>query len=116
MNITPTEDTLMRNMDPQQRALFTAQMCRVRKHDGTGFALAFLLGGLGAHRFYLGQIWQGVLYVLFCWTWVPAILALFEAFLMSRPVRVYNEQRALEVAAQVRAVSPSAIPTMREAV
>lgn len=40
--------------------------------------LAFLLGGLGIHRFYLGQ-WIGVLYILFIWTFIPAFVALVEA-------------------------------------
>lgn len=39
---------------------------------------ALLLGGLGAHKFYLGQAGQGLLYLLFCWTFIPAIIALIE--------------------------------------
>lgn len=38
--------------------------------------LAFFLGGLGAHQFYAGHTAKGIVYVLFCWTFVPAILAL----------------------------------------
>lgn len=40
--------------------------------------LGILLGGLGAHKFYLGQILMGVLYFLFCWTFIPALLGLAE--------------------------------------
>lgn len=39
--------------------------------------LAIFLGGLGIHRFYLGQ-WWGILYILFCWTYVPALIGLIE--------------------------------------
>ena len=39
---------------------------------------AFFLGGLGAHRFYLGQGGLGVLYLLFCWTFIPAIAGFIE--------------------------------------
>ena len=28
---------------------------------------ALFLGGLGIHKFYLGQVWQGILYLVFCW-------------------------------------------------
>lgn len=36
------------------------------------------LGGFGAHKFYLGKNWQGVFYLLFCWTWIPGLIALVE--------------------------------------
>ncbi len=41
--------------------------------------LAFLLGGLGAHRFYVGHVGLGILYLLFFWTFIPALVALVEA-------------------------------------
>jgi hypothetical protein len=40
--------------------------------------LALFLGGLGVHKFYLGKSGMGVLYLLFCWTWIPAIVGLIE--------------------------------------
>ena len=40
--------------------------------------LAFFLGGVGAHKFYLGRIAAGFLYLLFCWTFIPAIVAFVE--------------------------------------
>jgi TM2 domain-containing membrane protein YozV len=41
--------------------------------------LAVLLGGIGVHRFYLGQLGWGLLYLLFSWTFVPLLLSLIEA-------------------------------------
>lgn len=43
--------------------------------------LAFFLGYLGVHKFYLGKIGQGFLYLIFCWTGIPAIIAFIEAIL-----------------------------------
>ena len=40
--------------------------------------LALLLGGIGVHKFYLGKGVQGILYLLFCWTFIPALLGLVE--------------------------------------
>lgn len=40
---------------------------------------AFFLGGLGVHKFYLGQPGLGIVYLLFCWTFVPAIVGFIEA-------------------------------------
>ncbi|MCV5990326.1 NINE protein, partial [Escherichia coli] len=42
---------------------------------------AFFLGGLGAHKFYLGKVGQGFLYLIFCWTFIPAIVAFIEFFI-----------------------------------
>jgi len=42
---------------------------------------AFFLGGFGGHKFYLGQIGMGILYLLFCWTFIPALVAFIEFIL-----------------------------------
>lgn len=39
---------------------------------------AILLGGIGVHKFYMRQIGKGILYILFCWTGIPSLLALIE--------------------------------------
>jgi hypothetical protein len=44
----------------------------------TAGIFALLLGGLGVHKFYLGKPVQGVLYILFCWTFIPSLIALVE--------------------------------------
>lgn len=40
--------------------------------------LAFFLGGLGVHKFYLGRPIWGIVYLLFFWTFIPAIIAFIE--------------------------------------
>lgn len=47
----------------------------------TAGVLALLLGGLGIHKFYLGKVGLGLVYLLFCWTWIPAIIALIEGII-----------------------------------
>jgi TM2 domain-containing membrane protein YozV/ribosomal protein L40E len=48
------------------------------KSRTTAAILAFLLGGFGAHKFYLGKVGLGFVYLLFFWTFIPAIIALVE--------------------------------------
>lgn len=40
--------------------------------------LALFLGGIGIHKFYLGRIGQGIIYLLLSWTFLPMIIAFFE--------------------------------------
>ena len=40
--------------------------------------LAFFLGGLGIHKFYAGKVGLGIVYLLFCWTAIPGIIAFIE--------------------------------------
>ena len=49
------------------------------KSKGTAAVLAFFLGGFGVHKFYLNEGGKGVLYLLFFWTYIPALIAFFES-------------------------------------
>ena len=40
--------------------------------------LALLLGGFGIHKFYTGAWGWGIVYIVLCWTYVPALVALGE--------------------------------------
>jgi len=42
---------------------------------------AIILGGIGIHKFYLGRVGQGILYVIFCWTFIPALIGLIEGII-----------------------------------
>ena len=48
------------------------------KNRGIAALLAFLVGGFGVHRFYLGQ-WWGVFYLLLVWTMIPGLISVIEA-------------------------------------
>ena len=40
--------------------------------------LGIFLGSLGIHKFYLGRWGWGVIYLLFCWTYIPGIVGFIE--------------------------------------
>lgn len=51
------------------------------KNRVTAGLLAILLGGIGVHKFYLGKTGVGLIYILFCWTGIPAIIGLIEGII-----------------------------------
>jgi TM2 domain-containing membrane protein YozV len=43
---------------------------------------ALLLGGIGGHTFYLGKVGQGIVFLLFCWPFIPALIASIETIIL----------------------------------
>ena len=48
-------------------------------NKGIYLVLCLLAGGAGLHKFYSGKWIQGLLYLVFCWTGIPVVLALIDA-------------------------------------
>ena len=51
------------------------------KNKWIALFLCIFLGFLGAHKFYAGKVAAGILYLLFFWTCIPAIIAFIEFIL-----------------------------------
>lgn len=49
-----------------------------RRNKTVTALLGVLLGIVGAHKFYLGKIGMGILYLLFFWTGIPLIVGIIE--------------------------------------
>ena len=96
------EMSLQQSMTDSQRMMFQSEMNQVRKNRTVAFLLTLFLGGLGAHRYYLGDIKTGIFYTLFCWTFIPAVVALVELFLILGRTDRYNEQMAMEIATKIK--------------
>ncbi len=55
-----------------------AERTEGKKQKFTAGLIALFLCGLGFHKFYLDRPYQGIAYLLLCWTFVPALIALVE--------------------------------------
>ena len=56
-------------------------------------ALAIFLGGIGAHKFYQGKTFQGVMFLLFCWSFIPGFIGFVEGVrYLFMPVEDFYEQ------------------------
>ena len=45
---------------------------------GVYIGLCLFLGGIGAHHFYAGKWFRGLLYLALSWTGISVVLALFD--------------------------------------
>jgi len=63
-------------LQPQGQTVIVATKSKV-----AAGLLGIFLGGLGIHKFYLGRIGLGILYILFCWTYIPAVIGLIEGII-----------------------------------
>ena len=61
-----------------QRKRAESTVSESEKSKVTAGVLALLLGGLGIHKFYTGAWGWGIVYIVLCWTYVPALVALGE--------------------------------------
>jgi TM2 domain-containing membrane protein YozV len=75
--------------------------CGVRQRAAAGSSekskvaaglLGIFLGGIGVHKFYLGQTGLGVVYLVCCWTFIPAIVGFVEGIVLLS----MNDQRFAE--------------------
>lgn len=80
-----------------KRTPFLMQLNKVKKNPTTAVLLALFLGGVGAHKFYLGQTGLGIVYLLFCWTTIPGWISLIEAFSLLVKTAKNNETKAKEL-------------------
>lgn len=61
------------------------------KSKSTAIILALFLGGLGNHQFYLGNNIKGIIYLLFCWTFIPCFIAIIDIiFLLGMSIQRFN--------------------------
>jgi TM2 domain-containing membrane protein YozV len=96
---------LTQGMTDNQRLLFMSEYNRRRKDRTGALLLTLFLGAFGAHRFYLGQVGLGVLYLVFCW--VFWLVAIGELFLIRGRVDNYNQRLAEDIAGTVKALTSS---------
>lgn len=54
----------------------------LKSQTAAGLWCSFL-GAFGAHRFYLGKTVSGVIYLLFFWTYIPALISSVELLLIA---------------------------------
>lgn len=73
----PVNVVVQNNMLPMPMGP-TGMMRLHNRNKTVAVLLALLVGTFGIHKFYLGQIGAGVVYLLFFWTGIPSLVAFIE--------------------------------------
>lgn len=103
----PKTERQVSALPSDKQGLFWSQYNSTKKNPTVAVVLALLLGGLGLHEFYLDNIGVGVLMLVFCWTFIPAIIALIQCFVMGGRVRQMNDQIANRILQNLKAAQPT---------
>ncbi len=82
--------TIVYVQTPQQQQVYVH---KIEKSKGVALLLCFFLGGLGIHQFYLGNTVQGVFYLLFSWTCIPALISIIDFIILLCMSEAYFHQK-----------------------
>jgi hypothetical protein len=83
-------DEMRARLNSDQLNYVDGQVRPLIKNPITAFWWCFLLGGFGAHQFYLGNKTAGWICLLLCWSGAPGIWALIMSFYIIPHVRMRN--------------------------
>jgi len=90
VNVVPGNYQVMQNGQPVQAGYAVPQIVYQNnpidpnwpmKSKVAAGILGIFLGGLGIHKFYMGKPGYGILYLFFCWTYLPVIAGLIEGII-----------------------------------
>lgn len=84
------QPTIVYVQAPQQQSVYVH---KIEKSKGIALLLCFFLGGLGIHQFYLGNTTQGVFYLIFSWTCIPALISIVDFIILLCMSEAYFHQK-----------------------
>mgnify|MGYP001442644212 CR=1 FL=1 len=89
--------SLQKQLEGDEKTTFQLKYENSKKSVGIYILLAVFLGWGGGHKFYLGKIGAGVLYLVFFWAIIPEIVAIFEAFMAGGTISAHNRDIAQKI-------------------
>lgn len=97
------EQAILEGLSSKQKALYLSEVEKKKKGKGTAILFALFLGNIGIHHFYLGKTTWGIFSILFCWTFIPGLIALIECFgFVQRRVDQVNRAVASETVQRIQ--------------
>ena len=97
---------LVEQLSPTQQASFNSRYEYKKKDPTTALLLCLILGGIGAHEFYLNNVNKAVIYLVFCWTLIPGVIALVQLFTIQKRVKDENDVIAQKILTGIKDQGP----------
>lgn len=100
----------------EELSMLNQEFAKKKKSSGTMWLLWFLLGGIGAHRFYLGETTMGIVYVVLAVLAFPTalislivsgLLLLIDAFTNTARYNTANERLEQQIINELRQIRAS---------
>lgn len=88
-------------LNAKQMAVVDSEYEDKKKNPVVAWLLWFFLGGLGAHRFYLGNTGYAVCMILFGWA-TAFIWPLVDAFFINKRLKEINAKVELDIIQRVK--------------
>ena len=100
------------DLNADQKLQFQSEFTTRQRNNGVGISLALLLGGIGAHKFYLKDSGAGIVYallgtvgwVLILPPFIVGVLSIVDACKMQGEVIKFNNALAREIKAELEAL------------
>lgn len=90
-----------KNLTNDQLILLESEMNKKRKSKTPAWLLWVFTGGIGGHRYYLGDIGYAVAMTFLNWATL-GIWSLIDAFLINRRIEQKNEQIELDILSMIK--------------
>ena len=95
-------ETIIADLNEEELEMFNNSYRKRKKSVFLGVLLTLFPCGLGFHKFYIGATKAGLLYLLFCWTFIPVFIQLIEVFFMGKIIDAKNLDIAQEIVEGIR--------------
>lgn len=89
------------NLSEKELGIVTSEFEKRKKSQAVAWVLWLFTGGIGGHRFYLGNTGYAICMLLFNWA-TFGVWSLIDAFFINKNIRKRNEEIEMEIIQQVK--------------